>query len=91
MLQSKDTVLLNTKRKKERKNEFHIYSDYKRLTSHLKTQAESERMEKSIPCKMEIKKKARVGTQQTSKSTKTDFKTETLTRDKEGCYIKIKG
>ena len=40
---------------------------------------------------MEIKKKARVGTQQTSKSTKTDFKTETLTRDKEGCYIKIKG
>lgn len=39
---------------------------------------------------MEIKKKARVGTQQTSKSTKTDFKTETLTRDK-GYYIKIKG
>lgn len=46
MLQSKAIVLLNTERKKERKNKFHIYSDYKRLTSDLKTQAESERMEK---------------------------------------------
>ena len=45
MLQSKDTVLLNAK-KKERKNKFHIYSDYKRLTSDLKTQIESERMVK---------------------------------------------
>ena len=36
-----------TECKKEReKNKFHIYSDYKRLTSCLKTQIESERMEK---------------------------------------------
>ena len=38
-------------KKKERKNEFHIYSDCKRLTSHLKTQAGSDRMQNSIPCK----------------------------------------
>lgn len=40
-----------TECKIERKNKFHIYSDYKRLTSDLKTQTESEKMEKSIPCK----------------------------------------
>lgn len=38
---------------------------------------------------MEIKKKTRVVTQQTTKNSKTDFKTETVARDKEGYYMMI--
>lgn len=38
---------------------------------------------------MEITKKARLATRQTTKSSKTDFKTETVTRDKEGYYMMI--
>ena len=50
MLQPKDKDWLNGY-----KNKTHIYAVYKKPTSDLKTQTESERMEKYIPCKWEAK------------------------------------
>ena len=50
MLQPKETDWLNGY-----KNTAHMYALYKKPTSDLKTQTESERMEKYIPCKWEAK------------------------------------
>ena len=44
-------------------------------------------MEKDIPCKWK-RKKAGVAT---LISDKIDFKSETVVRDKDGCYVMIKG
>ena len=48
MLQPKDTDWLNGY-----KNKTHIYAVYKKPTSDLNTNTETERMEKYIPCKWE--------------------------------------
>ena len=50
MLQPKDTDWLNGY-----KNKTHIYAVYKKPTSDLNTNTETERMEKYIPCKWEAK------------------------------------
>ena len=52
------------------------------------TQTESKGIEKYISCKWKWKKKAGVAI---AISDKIDFKTKTVIRDKEGCYIIIKG
>lgn len=82
-----------TECKKERKKDSKKQAPYiswiqRVLTSVLKTQTESEKMEKSIPCNGN-KKKTRVVTQQTTKNSKTDLKLETVVRDKEGYYMMI--
>ena len=50
MLQPKDTDWPNGY-----KNKTHIYAVYKKPTSDLNTNIETERMEKYIPCKWEAK------------------------------------
>ena len=62
----------------------HIYVAYKRFTL---TQTESEGMKNGIPCKGKWKESEVA----ILISNKTDFKTKTVTRDKEGYYIMIKG
>ena len=51
MLQPKDKDWLNGY-----KNKTHIYAVYKKPTSDLNTNTETERMEKYIPCKWKAKK-----------------------------------
>ena len=58
------------------KNKIHIYATYRRLTSNLQTY------------RLLWKKKARVAI---LVSDKIDFKIKTVTRDKEGHHIMIKG
>ena len=65
-----------------------IYAVYKRLTSDLGTHTDWQwGIEKDIPCKWN-QKKAGVAI---LISDKIDFKIKTVTRDKEGHYIRIKG
>ena len=83
MLQSKDIEGLNGNKYKTC-----VYAAYKRLTSDLKTpQTESEEMQKGINANGNANK-ARVAI---LISDKIDFKTKTVTREKEGHYIMIKG
>ena len=73
------------------KNKSHIYAVYKRPTSDLgHIQAESEGLEKDIPCKWKSKNQKKTGVAILI-SDKIDFKIKTITRDKEGNYIMIKG
>ena len=83
MLHSKNTEWVN-----RYENKTHLYAAYKRLTSDLKTpQTESEEMQKGINANGNANK-ARVAI---LISDKIDFKTKTVTREKEGHYIMIKG
>ena len=65
----------------------HIYAVYKRPTSVLKTQTESEGMEEAITCNGNQRK---VGVAILI-SDKIDFKIKNVTRAEEGHYIMIKG
>ena len=83
MLQPKDIDWLN-----EHKNRIYTYAVYKRPISpqgHIQT--ESEGMEKDIPCKW----KSKESWSSNAYIRKLDFKIKTITRDKEGHYIMIKG
>ena len=54
MLTEKDIEWLIRFLKKKKKNKSHPYSIYKRLDSELKTQTESERIEKGISYKQKL-------------------------------------
>ena len=65
-----------------------FYAVYKRLTSDLNTHVDWKWKDgKHLPCKWKWKKAGIA----VIISDKTDFKTKTVTRDKEGHYIMIKG
>ena len=83
MLQPKDMDWLNGY-----KNKTHIYAVYKRPTSDLGTHADKVRGWKKIFYANGNQKKAGVAI---LISDKIDFKIKTVTRDKEGYYIMIKG
>ena len=78
----KDIEWLNELKKKRT----HIYAAYKRLTSDLRKQTESERIERDIPCN-ENENKAGVAI---LISNKIGFRTKTITRDKEEHYVTTK-
>ena len=84
MLQPKDTGLLNGY-----KNKTHIYAVYKRPTSDLGTHTDWKwgGWKKIFPANGNQKKAEVV----VLISDKIDFKIKTITRDKEGCHIMIKG
>ena len=84
MLQPKDTGLLNGY-----KNKTHIYTVYKRPTSHLGTHTDWKwgNGKKTFHANGN-QKKAGV---EIFVSDKIDFKIKNVTRDKEGHYIMIKG
>ena len=83
MLQPKDTDWLNGY-----KNKTHIYAVYKRRTSDLGTHTDKVRGWKKVFHLSVNQKKAGVAI---LISDKIDFKIKTVTRDKEGHYIMIKG
>ena len=85
MLKPKDTDWLNAY-----KNKTHIYAVYKRPTSDLGTYTDCKWGDgkRSPPHANGNQKKAGVAI---LISDKIDFKTKTITRDKEGYYIMIKG
>ena len=84
MLQAKDTQGLNGY-----KNKTHIYAVYKKPTSDLKTHIDWKWEDGKIyPMQMGKQKKAGVVI---FISDKIDLKIKNITRDKEGCYIMIKG
>ena len=69
---------------KEKKRETFKHAAYKRFMSELKTQTESERMEKDIHANRNDKI---VGVA----ILKVNFKTKAITEDKEGYYIMMNG
>jgi len=83
MLQSKDTDCLN-----RYKNKTHIYTIYRRPTSDLEAHTD-QKLEggKDSPCKWKSKETGVT----ILISIKIDLKIKTITRDKEGHYIMIKG
>ena len=83
MLQPKDIEWLN-----EYKNKTRIYAVYKRPTSDLGTRTDWKWGDGKRYCMHGNQKKARVAILITEKI---DFKIKTITRDKEGHYIMIKG
>ena len=83
MLQPKDTDWLNGY-----KNKTHIYAVYKKPTSDLKTYKLKVRGWKNISHTNGKQKKAGVAI---LISDKIDLKIKSITRDKEGHYIMIKG
>ena len=83
MFQPKETDWLN-----RYKNKTHIYAVYKKPTSDLKTHIDWKRKDEKIFHGWESQKRAGVAI---LISDKIDLKIKNTTRDKEGCYVMIKG
>ena len=72
------------------KKKVHLYAAYKRLVSDVRTHTDKKRKDREkYSMQTEVKKK--LASVVILMPDKIDFKTKTVTRDKEGHYIMIKG